>query len=414
MNNKFFLIYNRHKTIISNFGYLSILQGLNLFIPLITYPYLIRVLGSSVYGNVIFAQSVISFFLIVVSFGFEISGVKNVAENQENKNKLGEIVSSVFFIKFTLFVISLFALIFFLFFYKIESYSLYLLTFGICIGDVFFPVWFFQGIEKMKYTTIINVGIRLFFTVCIFIFIHNPEDYLCVPLLNSLGAVFGGVSSLLILIRIEKIKILIPNFKTIKKYFCESLPFFTSRVSAVILSEANTLIIGSFISMSGVAYYDLAKKIVNVFLIPNSIFNSVAYPHIAKTKNKKIVRKILNIRILIAFFMYVLLFVSSNLIVLFLGGENMLHSIPLVNLLGINIIITSVSYYLGGTVLVSFNKSKYFNLSVIYSLLIYLFTFICIYFFTDINVYSLIVLTLCTEFLIAMYRYYYCRKFSLL
>ena len=409
--------WKNYRNLISNFGYLSILQSVNLLIPITTYPYLIRVLGANLYGQIVFAQSVISFFSIIINFGFEISGVKNVAEHQDNKEKLSEIVSSVITIKLFIFILSFIGLFLFFLFtppsFK-ENTLLYLLTFGICIGDVFFPAWFFQGIEKMKYTTIINIVIRCFFMVCIFIFVHKSSDYLLVPLLNSLGAVLGAFSSILILLCIEKIKLKLPSGKQLRFYFKESLPFFTSRVSAVILAEANTLIIGTFINMKSVAFYDLAKKIVNVFLIPNSIINTVIYPHIVKTKSNLIVSKVLKFRIVIALMLYFVVFFFSKYFILLLGGEDMLPSLPIIRLFGLYLILTSISFFLGGTVLVSFNKSKYFNLSVIYSLIIFLLIFGALYITNIINIYSVIILTLSTEGIIAAYRYYYCRKFNLI
>ena len=73
-----------NKVLISNFSYVALLQILNILIPLFTYPYLIRVLSADIYGKIVYAQSVIAFFTIAIAFGFEISGVKAVAENRND------------------------------------------------------------------------------------------------------------------------------------------------------------------------------------------------------------------------------------------------------------------------------------------------------------------------------------------
>ena len=106
-------IYNKLKTqikinknLLNNFTNLSVLYILNLLIPFIIYPYLIRVLGAETYGLVIYAQAVVMYFVILISFGFNLSGVKLVSLYRENKEKLGEIISSIFPIKFYLFIIS--------------------------------------------------------------------------------------------------------------------------------------------------------------------------------------------------------------------------------------------------------------------------------------------------------------------
>ena len=99
MINKIKPIFLRNKLLIKNFSYLSAFQIFNIFIPLATYPYLIRILGSETYGLIIFALSIVTYFSMIINFGFNISATKDVAENKNNNNKLNEIVSSVFIIK---------------------------------------------------------------------------------------------------------------------------------------------------------------------------------------------------------------------------------------------------------------------------------------------------------------------------
>ncbi len=96
----------RHKVLIQNFSYLSALQVFNMLLPLITYPYLIRVLGKETYGFVVFAQAIVGYLLILVGFGFNISATKEVSIHRDNKEKLSEIVSSVLIIKSAFLILS--------------------------------------------------------------------------------------------------------------------------------------------------------------------------------------------------------------------------------------------------------------------------------------------------------------------
>ena len=84
-----------NRSLFSNFSNLSVLYSLNLLIPFIIYPYLIRVLGSETYGLVIYAQAIITYFVILIGFGFNLSGVKLVSKNRNNKQELGKIISSI-------------------------------------------------------------------------------------------------------------------------------------------------------------------------------------------------------------------------------------------------------------------------------------------------------------------------------
>ena len=79
--------------IFRNFFSLSFLNILNLITPLITYPYLIRILGSGEYGRIIFYQSILAFFIIFISFGFQIISTQNVSKFKDDKNQLYKIVT---------------------------------------------------------------------------------------------------------------------------------------------------------------------------------------------------------------------------------------------------------------------------------------------------------------------------------
>ena len=96
-------------------------------------------------------------------------------------------------------MINVFQISFFLPIYILYS------SLGLSIGELLLPIWYFQGVEKMKYLTIINVGSRIVFTVFIFVFVKQKEDYILVPLFNSLGAILGGVYALYVLLAKERI-----------------------------------------------------------------------------------------------------------------------------------------------------------------------------------------------------------------
>ena len=95
-----------NKQLLSNFLSLTTLQAFTYILPLITLPYLVRVLGTEKFGLVMFAQAFIIFFNIFVDYGFNLSATREVSVNRDNKNKLTEIYSSVISIKLLLLVVS--------------------------------------------------------------------------------------------------------------------------------------------------------------------------------------------------------------------------------------------------------------------------------------------------------------------
>jgi PST family polysaccharide transporter len=387
-----------------------------LILPLISYPYLIRVVGSENFGTVVYALSIIAFFHIFIKFGFEVSAVKNVAENSNNNEALSIIVSSILFIQLSFYIIG------FLFLYVLTSYydpfvkyqKLLFFAYLSPLFDIFLLVWFFQGMEKMKYITVINIVAGLFGLSFIFIFIQEKTDYIYIPLFQAISLAIGGIFSLFLILKKERIFLQIPEKNTLLFYFKESSVFFLSRLSLVFNHQINIILLANFVNLNTVAYYDLAKKIIEAFKVLMGIIDNTMYPHIAKTKNIILAKKVLFIKIVLSLFFVLLLLLFDKQIVLFLGGFNMMNTLPILKIYSYILVLTSITYYIGSTILVSFGYSKIYNLSVIYASLIYMMILYILYIMNIITTINIIYAMIFVELLVALYRLYYCRKYQLL
>lgn len=219
--------HSNRKTLISNFLSLSSLQALNMILPFITLPYLVRILGIENFGLINFVLSIIMYFNILISFGFELSATREISINKNNLEKVSEIFSSIMIIKFLLFSFSF--LILTILVLSIEKFNndiiLFYITFSIVFGNMIFPSWLFQGMEKMKYITYINVVSKSIFTILIFVMVKDENDFIYVPLLNGLGAIIGGVYSLYLAFKFFNIKFKIPSKSIILGYFKDSSSF---------------------------------------------------------------------------------------------------------------------------------------------------------------------------------------------
>mgnify|MGYP005635636691 FL=1 len=375
------------KRLLSNFFSLSILQTFTYILPLLTLPYLVRVLGSEKFGLVVFAQAFIIFFNILVDYGFNLSATREISVNRENKEKLTEIFSSVMSIKFILIGIS-FAILSIMIF-SFENFSnnidLYYLTFLWVIGQALFPIWYFQGLEKMKYITIVNITSKLIFTIAIFIFIQNETDYILVPILNGLGFIIGGILSLWIVHKDFNQKFQIQSFKILIMYFKDSSQFFLSRLSSVGYSNINTFLAGILLSPVFVTYYYLADKAVSVILTLFSPIVQTIYPYLAKKYNFVFLVKLLSILMAFSLLIVSLGYLFSDLISIILLGEindifkNLFYVI-------VPIIPISILYVmLGAPLLLARGYKKEFNLSIIYGFFIHLLLLSTLYYYFTIN-----------------------------
>lgn len=405
--------FKKQKVLIENFSYLTILQLVGLLIPFITYPYLIRVLGKSTYGLVVYSQAIASFLIILVNFGFNISATKDISIHRNNKIKLQEIISSVISIKIFLFFsgILLLSILMYLIEDLKEYWYLHYLSMGLCISETLFPIWYFLGIERMKYITLIQLTMRLIFASLIFIFIKYENQFWLVPLFNGIGAIVGSIIALRIIIKVHKNKLKWQKYSILKGYFYDSLPFFASRAATVITTQASTVIIGSFISMVEVSYYDLALKISNLGKIPFNLINQTIYSRIARTKDMNFVYKITKYGFLFSLFVFAFIWIFNNTIIQLLGGAELIEAYWIIIIISISIPIVSISYNLGNCVLVVNNKNRDFNRSVIIGSLLYIISVIILSITGFINLLSVSYLSVIVELYILLHRLKYSIKF---
>lgn len=274
------------RVILKNFLSLLFLQGANYILPLLILPYLVRVLGVEKFGLVMFAQSLAIFFTVFVDFGFNISGTREIALAKQDQQKRGELFLAIMTIKFCLIIIA-FAILYIV----VNTFSrfsvdvnIYLLSFGVVIGQALFPVWFFHGIEKMKVVTFINILAKLIFTLLIFVLVKTKSDYIMVPVYNSLGFIISGLIGFFI--SFKYLKISIPKFKLIKQLLFDSTSLFISNFATSLYTASNVFVIGLFLGdiVAGI-YSSMEKLILAVKNVYIPVYQAI-YPWLSRQSEK--------------------------------------------------------------------------------------------------------------------------------
>src|SRR5690554_835565 len=205
------------RTLVANFGYLSLLQVAGYIFPLITMPYLARVIGVDGFGKIAFASAVVVWFQTVSDWGFNYTATRDVAKNRDDKEKVSEIFSNVLWARCLLMIVSFLLLLITIFIVPIfrENYAIILVTFLLVPGHIMFPDWFFQAMERMKYITILNLISKLLFTIAVFVFIKNKSDFILQPLFTTLGFIVSGIISMYVIIYKWQIRIKRPEFASV-------------------------------------------------------------------------------------------------------------------------------------------------------------------------------------------------------
>ena len=177
--------------------------------------------------------------------------------------KVSEIFSSVMLIKTVLMLLG-FAVVCIVVFsvgrFRVD-WPLYLLTFDLVAGNVLFPVWLFQGMEKMKHAATLDIILKTLFTASIFLFIKKADDYIYVPLINSAGGVLIGFASLLIIFNKTGVKLKLPSREAVAGELREGWMTFISTISVSFYTASSTFILGILTNNTVVGYYSAGERI---------------------------------------------------------------------------------------------------------------------------------------------------------
>jgi PST family polysaccharide transporter len=412
INKKISSLLNENKKLVENFTYLGLIQVFNLLLPLLTYPYLIHVLQIEIFGSIVFAQNLISYFTIVINYGFNISGAKEVSIYRNDNSKISEIVSSIIIIKFIFWILALILLISSLLVLNLrrEDFLLYIFSFSICFQELLFPQWYFQGVEKMKFTTIINLIIRVIFLVMIFLFVKDKSDYLLVPLFSGVGALIGGLISLYIIFFREKVSFKFQNINILIIYLKSSFALFASDIVISFKDKLNVFFIGLFLGMKDVAIYDLGMKIVGLILQLVNIVNNAIYPKVAVKKDMNFVKKITKYTFyVVCLVVFILQIFIKKIFHLF--NQDLSEAIIPIRILLLSPIIFSISFPMAHNCLIVFGKYKLLLIGMMITSILYLVLIYIGYLFQVLDsVISFAIITVLVYFIELVYRYFIIKK----
>ncbi|MCW0478034.1 oligosaccharide flippase family protein [Riemerella anatipestifer] len=269
-----------YKALIENIISLGVLQFVNLFLPLLVLPYMLRTVGFEKYGIIVVAASLVMYFQALTDYSFAITATRDVAVFRDSKKKLDLIFSKVMSIKFFFLFLSLIIIAIFSFLVpKFFEYR-YIIYFSMLmlVGNVLFPDWYFQGIEKMKYITMINAFVKVLFTVLVFVFIKNENDYWIYPLLQSLGYIVAGLVGLFIVIRKHNIKFYVIGWRRIRRAIQVNFPVFINQFMPVLYNNTSSFLLGMMISNSAAGLFDSLKKVVDMAIMLIGVISRAFFP----------------------------------------------------------------------------------------------------------------------------------------
>ena len=373
MKNKLFNQYKNNKDVrilTANFASLTFLQVFGYVFPLLTYPYLARVIGSEGFGYIALASSIICYFQTVVDFGFNFTATRDIAKNQQNLVKVSQIFSNVLWCRLFLLLCSFLLFVVMICIIPIlrDLWQILLFSFLLIPGHILCPEWFFQAMEKMKYITMLNFVSKTFFTLLIFVFVKEKSDYVYQPLLLSLGYIASGILAMYIILCKWGIKIHQPSWISIKKTLKESFDVFLNQIFPTLYNAFSVLLLGVFCGPVANGLFDAGTKLVDISQQFLKIISRTFFPFLSR----KIDKHTLFSKIYMLFTLIVtlgLIFFAPFLIPVFFS-EEFSESIKVLRLMAISGVFLMMSNIYGTNYLIIIGRERSLrNLTMYASLL---------------------------------------------
>ena len=296
-------------------------------------------------------------------------GVRLIAENPFSIEAKSKVLSIIFTTKLYLEAISvIFALVAVFIFPILRAYFwVYIVCFETTLLNIFFPIWYFQGMQKMRVVSYIQLLFKLLSLPFIFIWVKTPDDLLLFTIIMTSSSLLGAFYAFVHLLVFEKLKITLVSIKDSLVYLKESQYFFYTNFLNMMKIQTINLIIGTRYTMTDLALYDLASKIVSIPLMLISNINNALFPKVVSNFNSILIRKILLIERIIGVLAILSVVVLGKIIIQILAGEEMLGAYWIAVILSFTIFaFLQTSCYIG-LILIPNRKDSYVLKDLIFS-----------------------------------------------
>ena len=375
------LAHPERNSLLSNFGNYGIYSLSIYIVPLITIPYIIRVVGIEKFGILSLALAVSNYFRVAADYGWSTLGVQYIAKKQNSVKDHSEIISVILLIQLSLTVILF--LILLIITVSVPSlnkeFTVYVTTFGLVPGNLLMTTWFYVGIEKVKFLNIVNFSSKILYVFLIFIFLTKQTQYYLVPIFNTISLFSGAVISIILLKFKFRIYFCFPRPRKIILFLKDGWPIFISSLAGSLYRNSNIIILAFFVSESAVGIYAAADKIIRVFQGAFAPITQTLYPYISRIKIESQKRAETAIKTLcyvmssITGFIVIILFFSADWIMYLLINKYTATGISLLRIGLPTLLFGILNYIIGIIYMTNFGLKQYYSKAVLITGMVNLF-----------------------------------------
>ena len=363
------------KSITKNYIYNLVYQILILVLPLITTPYVSRVLGAENIGIYSYTYSILSYFILFGALGVALYGQREIAFVGDNKEKSKKTVIEIFLCRLVTMLVAI--VVYYIFYMRKGEYAVYYRIWLLELFATMFDIsWFFQGIEDFKKTVTRNVIVRLVSVTLIFVLVKTPEDLIKYVTIYAIADLIGNLSLWLYLpkyfrgIKVKNIKIF--------SHLPAIVMLFIPQIATQIYNILDKTMIGKIIlDKSEVGYYEQGQKVIRVLLTIVTSLGIVMIPRMANTfasgdkeKIQDYMKKSFKFVFFLAFpIIFGITSISQSFVPIFFGNGYE-KVVILISVISPTILLTGVANVMGTQYLLPTKRQKEYTISVFAGLVV--------------------------------------------
>lgn len=344
-------------------------QLVNYVFPLITVPYISRIIGPDSYGIINYATAFIAYFTLLIGYGFDLTGTRKIARNPDDNEYVSSVFSEILNARILLFVVSCALFIVSIFLATPLNRNLFVayVLFFSTISTVLTPQFVFQGKQHLTIFAALNFVKGLLYAVLIFVLIKQKSDFVLIPVLTVSIGLISAVFLLIYAFKKFHLHYYKSSLRQIFRLLNEEKIIFFSTVVISLYTTTNTVVLGFFASSAEIGYYTVSSSLLNVI---NSVISvpiaTAFYPYIgnAFAENKEnglnILKRIFPVISYLTFFAGILLFIFAPLIISIIYGNKFHNSITAFRIMAFIPFIVSLSNIFGIQTMLNLNMDKIF------------------------------------------------------
>ena len=380
--------------------------------PLLTLPYLTRVLSTPVYGVATYVKAVMQYMQLLLAFGFSLSATKEIVDANLNKEKLCQILGDVQVAKLILTGCAGVATIILTLAIPIlrQNPLFVALSFLNVVITEMLAEYLFRGIDRMEALTIRFVASKLISTVCTFIFIKEDAHLLLIPIFDCLGSAAAFV---MMMVDLKKMGLRMKptGIRRSLQMLKESATYFASEMATTAFGALNTVMIGIYADATQVAYWGIVIQLVGAV---NSLYTPITsgiYPSMIRTKSLAFIKKILMIFMPIVTVGCCFCYFAAPLIITIIAGTEYVAAVPVFRSMLPVLFFSFAAIIFGWPTLGAIGKSKETSITTVITAIAQVVGLFVLVWTNQFTLIHIALLRGATELLMLILRFSYCMRF---